>query len=129
MTPSSMTPPSTTPLSVDPGSGVPPFEQLRAQVVAAVEAGGLAPGERLPPVRRLAADLGLAPGTVARAYKELEADGVVETRGRAGTVVAARPGPEAEAVQAAAAFAERVRRLGLDPDRALALVRAALAGG
>ena len=67
-------------LRVDGASPVPPFEQLRSQVVAAVDAGDLAPGERLPPVRRLAADLGVAAGTVARAYKELEADGVVETR-------------------------------------------------
>ncbi|WP_445263084.1 GntR family transcriptional regulator [Pseudokineococcus sp. 1T1Z-3] len=113
-------------LSVDPASPVPPYEQLRGQVVAAVEAGELAPGERLPPVRRLAADLGVAPGTVARTYKELEADGVVETRGRGGTVVAARSGAESEAVEAAAAYAERVRRLGLDGERAVALVRAAL---
>lgn len=116
-------------LVVDGGSPVPPYEQLRAQVVAAVEAGELAPGERLPPVRRLAGDLGVAPGTVARAYKELEADGVVETRGRGGTVVAAASGAEAEAVAAASAYAERVRRLGLDGERALALVRAALAAG
>ncbi|ROP45729.1 GntR family transcriptional regulator [Pseudokineococcus lusitanus] len=113
-------------LSVDAGSPVPPYEQLRSQVVAAVDAGDLAPGERLPPVRRLAADLGVAAGTVARAYKELEADGVVETRGRAGTVVAPRGDAEAEAVAAAGAYAERVRRLGLDPERAVALVRAAL---
>ncbi|MEJ5868125.1 GntR family transcriptional regulator [Pseudokineococcus sp. 5B2Z-1] len=111
---------------VDEGSGVPPYEQLRAQVVEAVGAGDLAPGERLPAVRRLAEDLGVAPGTVARAYKELEADDVVETRGRGGTVVAAGTDTEAQAVAAATEYAERVRRLGLDGDRALALVRAAL---
>jgi DNA-binding transcriptional regulator YhcF (GntR family) len=75
-------------LSVDPASGAPPYEQLRRQVVEQVAAGMLRPGARLPPVRRLAEDLGLAAGTVARAYRELEAAGVVETRGRAGTVVA-----------------------------------------
>ena len=116
-------------LVVDGDSPVPPFEQLRRQVVDAVAAGDLAPGERLPPVRRLAGDLGIAPGTVARAYKELEQDGVVETRGRGGTVVAAGTSAEAEAVAAASAYADRVRRLGLDGERALALVRAALASG
>ena len=52
---------------IDPSSPVPPFEQLRSQIVAAIAADELVPGERLPTVRRLAEDLGVAPGTVARA--------------------------------------------------------------
>lgn len=71
----------------DPDSATPPFEQLRSQVARQVASGELPAGERLPTVRALAAELGVAPGTVARAFKELEADGVVETRGRAGTFV------------------------------------------
>ena len=74
----------------------PPFEQVRRQLAALVASGALAPDQRLPPVRQLAADLGLAVGTVARAYRELEAAGTVTTRRGAGTRVAA-PGPVAVA--------------------------------
>ena len=107
-----------------------PYEQLRARVLELVRAGRLAPGTRLPPVRALAAELSLAAGTVARAYRELEAAGVLETRGRAGTVVAAGPDAVAqEALAAATAYADRVRALGVPSAEALALVRAALAAG
>ena len=75
------------PVTVDPASGTPPFEQLRRQVAAMVAEGTLAPGSRMPTVRRLAADLGLAANTVARAYRELESDGVIATHGRKGTFV------------------------------------------
>jgi DNA-binding transcriptional regulator YhcF (GntR family) len=112
-------------LSVDPASGVPPYEQVRESVRAQVESGTLAPGFRLPPVRSLAADLDLAPNTVARAYKELEALGVVETRGRAGTFVAGR-GVGRSLRAAASAYAGTVRSLGLSDDEALDAVRRAL---
>lgn len=112
---------------VDPRSPVPPFEQLRAQLLDAVTVGELAPGSRLPTVRRLAEDLGLAPGTVARAYRELEASGIVETRGRNGSFIAFDEDPSrGQAQRAAAAFAEQIRALRLDADEALALVAAAL---
>ena len=111
---------------IDPASAVPPFEQLRAQVVRAVTTGELAPGDRLPTVRRLAGDLGLAPGTVARAYRELETAGVIETRGRHGSFVAAPSVAKQQAQRAAAAFATQVRALRIDSDQALALVAAAL---
>ena len=75
-------------LEVDPASAVPPYEQVRQGVTALVLGGALQPGARLPSIRQLADDLGLAGGTVARAYRELEADGIVTTRGRHGTVVA-----------------------------------------
>lgn len=78
-------------LRVDLSSPVPPFEQIRAGIAVLVGRGDLAPGARLPTVRALAADLGVAAGTVARAYRELEAAGVVDSRGRRGTTV--RPTP------------------------------------
>jgi GntR family transcriptional regulator len=66
---------------VDLRSAVPPYEQIRSQISSLVAVGALAPGSRLPTVRSLAADLGIAAGTVARAYKELEAAGLVEADG------------------------------------------------
>ncbi|GAA5209306.1 GntR family transcriptional regulator [Microbacterium kyungheense] len=112
---------------IDPASPVPPFEQLRAGLVDAVASGELGAGERLPTVRRLAEDLGVAPGTVARAYRELETAGIIETRGRNGTFVAFDADPARQQLQrAAAAFATQVRDLRLDTDEALAIVAAAL---
>lgn len=81
----------TTQLRVDLSSPVPPFEQIRAGIAALIGAGQLMPDDRLPTVRSLAADLGVANGTVARAYRELEAAGFVVGRGRRGTAVAADP--------------------------------------
>lgn len=75
-------------LRIDPDDPRPPFRQLVEQLQQLVAGGRLEVGHRLPSVRRLAADLGLANGTVARAYRELEEAGVLETRGRAGTFVA-----------------------------------------
>ncbi|GAA2958936.1 MULTISPECIES: GntR family transcriptional regulator [Microbacterium] len=112
---------------IDPTSPTPPFEQLRTQYVAAIASGELPPGSRLPTVRRLAGDLGLAPGTVARAYRELETTGLIETRGRHGTFVSVDENAALGQVQrAAAAFAEQVRGLRVDTDQALAAVIAAL---
>ena len=73
--------------AVDASSPVPPFEQLRAGIAGQVAGGELPAGAKLPTVRQLAADLGLAANTVARAYRELEADGVIATQGRRGTFV------------------------------------------
>ncbi len=84
-------------LEIDPRSPLAPFEQVRQQVTALVLGGGLARGDRLPSIRQLANDLGLAGGTVARAYRELEADGVVTTHGRHGTVIAGPPHPSGAA--------------------------------
>lgn len=116
--------------AIDPSSPTPPFEQLRAQLVESVTSGELAAGERLPTVRRFADDLGVAPGTVARAYRELEASGIIETRGRAGSFVSLDRDPvRQQAQRAAAAYVDAVRALGLDPDDALAIVTAALRAG
>jgi len=116
-------------LSVDPTSPVPPFEQLRSQLAGQVADGRLPAGSKLATVRQLAADLGLAPGTVARAYRELEADGVIVTHGRRGTFVSSRVldvGPE-DGPSPAAAYVERSRRAGLTLPEALALVERAWA--
>lgn len=111
-------------LQVDPRSAVPPYEQVRSQVADQVAGGQLRPGDRLPPVRRLAGDLGLASGTVARAYRELEAAGVVVTRGRNGTVVAATGDlTRQRAQEATLAYLASLRRLGLGADDAVRLLR------
>jgi DNA-binding transcriptional regulator YhcF (GntR family) len=112
-------------LTIDPASGVPPFEQVREAIRAQVDAGVLEPGFRLPPVRALAEDLDLAANTVARAYKELEALGVVETRGRAGTFVTGR-GVTRSLREAAASYAATARSLGVADAEALDAVRRAL---
>ena len=112
-------------LAVDASSGVPPFEQVRDGIRGQVDAGILEAGLRLPPVRALADELGLAPGTVARAYKELEALGVVETRGRAGTFVTGS-GVQRSLREAASSYAATVRTLGVTDDEALDAVRRAL---
>lgn len=75
-------------LRIDPDGTRPPFEQLRAQLADEILARRLPAGMKLPPVRRLAADLGIAANTAARAYRELEAEGYLITRGRNGTLVA-----------------------------------------
>lgn len=113
--------------AIDATDSTPPFEQLRVQVRDAVASGALTGGAKLPTVRALAEELGLAVNTVARAYRELEADGIIETRGRAGSFVAPQGDPtERQAQDAARQFVDRIRRLGLADDAALALVRAAL---
>lgn len=114
---------------VDSASAVPPYEQIRAQVAMMAATGGLPSGTRLPTIRQLAKDLGVAGGTVARAYRELEAEGVIVTRGRHGTFVTGERGrPQAadEALaEAAQAFVVRAWQLGADPVRALKMVREA----
>ena len=114
-------------IAIDPASSVPPFEQLRSALVEAIGRGELAAGTRLPTVRGLAESLGVAAGTVARAYRELEASAVIETRGRSGSFVS----PHGDATQreiqrAATVFADHVRRLRVEPDSAIAMVAAAL---
>lgn len=117
-------------------SPVPPYEQLRAQIITMVASGVLATGSRLPPIRQLAGDLGIASGTVARAYRELERDGVVVSRGRHGTYVldqwpvatsaAARADRERVLSDAAHRFAVQVRQLGVSPAAALERARLAI---
>jgi DNA-binding transcriptional regulator YhcF (GntR family) len=112
---------------IDHGSTVPPFEQLRSQLAGRVTRGELAPGTRLPTVRKAAEELGLAVNTVARAYRELEADGVVVTEGRRGTFVRSAvvegtaDGADA-ARHAAADYARAARQAGLTRAEAHRLV-------
>ena len=108
---------------LDPGSPEPPYEQLRVQIAAQVASGRLAAGSRLPTVRALAEQLGLAVNTVAKTYRALETDGVVVTEGRRGTFVASGAETDAAAAQAAAAtFVATVRRAGLGLPEATRLV-------
>lgn len=102
-------------ISVDPAASQPPYEQVKQQIEQLIRRGELAQGTRLPTVRQLAGDLALAVNTVARAYKELEADRLVETRGRNGTfVLASRSQVDDEETRAAATvFARAARRAGL----------------
>ena len=115
-------------IRLDRTSPVPPFEQVKQQVQAGRAAGTLRPEERLPPVRALAEELRIAPNTVARAYRELEAEGVIVTRGRNGSFVTATgDGAVKEARAAARAYAQLVRALGVADESAVALVQEALA--
>ncbi|MER5394145.1 GntR family transcriptional regulator, partial [Saccharopolyspora sp. NPDC002686] len=90
------------------------------------------PPPPLPPIRQLARDLGLAAGTVARAYRELEAAGILETGRRRGTRVAAAPQPPGPADPLAAAaqeFVRTARELNADVGTALAAVQNAFREG
>lgn len=109
-------------ITLDPSGTTPPYEQIRSQIAADVERGDLQPGDRLPTVRRLAEDLGVAANTVARAYRELEQAGVIETRGRSGSFVTGDQ-VERKAKEAAAAYLAQAKALGLSAAEALALVR------
>jgi DNA-binding transcriptional regulator YhcF (GntR family) len=116
-------------IRIDHDSAVPPYEQVRLRIAELAATGAYPAGQKLPPVRTLAADLGLAANTVARAYRELEQAGLVETRGRAGTVITAKAAQTpAAAQQAARRYVEAARRLGVTDEQALELVRAALDG-
>ncbi len=116
-------------LRIDPRSATPPFDQLRVQVIAHIVSGAMIAGTRLPTVRRLAADLGLAPNTVARTYKELEASGFIETRGRAGSFVkAGADSVEQQALSAAKSYVNRLRELGVSPADTVAYVNTFLQG-
>ena len=106
---------------LDAASDVPPYEQLRVQIASRAASGELPAGTRLPTVRALAADLHLAVNTVAKAYRALEADGVIATEGRRGTFIASVT-DTTEARDAAAAYAALARRLGLTRAEALNLV-------
>lgn len=113
--------------SIATASAIPPFEQLREQIRAAAADGSLAVGTKLPTVRALADQLGVAANTVARSYRELEQDEVIETRGRNGSFVAPfGDASQRQAQVAADAFARRIRQLRVDSDAAIALVKRAL---
>lgn len=121
-------------VSIEPDAVLPPYEQLRRQIAGMITLGALAPGDRLPSIRQLAADLHVAPGTVARAYRELRVDGLVRQRPRHGTVVAddaSRPPPDGhqrdKLARAATTYAATAGETGHTLEDALAEVRRAFA--
>lgn len=118
-------------LVVDPADPTPPYEQLRRQIVTLVETGRLRTDERLPPLRQLAGDLGLAVGTVARVYRELEAAGLVVSRRGGGTRVSDRAptiSPAQRLEMLAHTFVEEARRGGSTDAELERAVRRALNG-
>jgi DNA-binding transcriptional regulator YhcF (GntR family) len=114
---------------IDSTSAVPPYEQVRSQLAQQINSGLLPVGAKLSTVRQLAQDLDIAANTVARAYRELETAGLLETRGRAGTFVGSN-GDDSRAAAAAAAveYVRVVDELGLSRAEGLAIARAALDG-
>ncbi len=121
-------------ITVDLTSPTPVYEQIRSQVAGLVAVGALAPGDRLPASRDLARDLGIAVGTVQRAYRELEASGVVTSRRRTGTVVAdggaepdaGRSSARGALVDDARQLVARAREAGFADDVVLDVVRGVL---
>jgi GntR family transcriptional regulator len=115
----------------NPASGVPVYLQLMEQVKHAIDVGALSPGDQLPAIRRVAEDLVINPNTVAKAYRDLEHEGVIELRqgsgafvsenGRAGRV--ARVKTAQPVLQAAL---ERLTAAGLTPEEIRRLFEAEL---
>jgi GntR family transcriptional regulator len=107
-------------VEVDTTSPTPPYEQIRAQVARMIGSGVLPAQSQLPSIRQLAADLGLATNTVARAYRELESQGLVRSRVRHGTTVVppqqtlSSDEIAGRLTEAARAYAAVVHQLGVD---------------
>lgn len=116
-----------TDLRIDTEDPTSAYEQICRQIAEGAADGSLPVGTRLPTVRGLATDLGVAPGTVAKAYTQLEEAGVVQGRGRSGTFVSASAGSaKTQAAHAAATFAHTTRHLGQSTEDLVGIVRAAL---
>ena len=119
-------------VEVDTTNPTPPYEQIRSQLARMIGTGVLPAETQLPPIRQLAADLGLAANTVARAYRELELEGLVTSRVRHGTTVVhpqrtlSRSEIDRTLTEAARAYVSVARQLGVDEDVATAAVRAEL---
>ena len=112
---------------LDDSSPVDKNVQLHTQIQDAVKDGTLAAGTKLPTVRALATELGVAPYTIARVYRQLEDLGVLETHGRNGTIVSTFGDDSQQQAQLAArTYADRIRALGVSADEGLALAKAAL---
>jgi len=118
----------------NPSSGVPIYLQLMEQVKHAIETGALRPGDQLPGIRPLAEELVMNPNTVAKAYRELEHEGVIELRHGAGAFVAghARARKVTDAIRAGqgivATTVERLRARGVSDEEIRRLFEAELAG-
>jgi GntR family transcriptional regulator len=121
-------------LKPNPSSGVPIYLQLMEQVKHAIETGALRPGEQLPGIRPLAEELVMNPNTVAKAYRELEHEGVIELRQGAGAFVSekAPAKKDADKLRAAqttvAAAIEKLRARGVTDEEIRRLVEAELSG-
>ena len=108
-------------ITLDRSSSQPLAEQLSTAIAERIRRGSIAPGTRLPTVRTLAEDLGLAPNTVAKAYRSLEHQGLIVGRGRRGTFVTDRlpkrlTGREHRLGEAADVFVRRGQQLGFGAD-------------
>lgn len=119
-------------LTVDPDDPTPPYAQLRRQLADLITAGRLEPGDRLPPLRQLAGDLGVAVGTVARTYRELEQEGLLTSRRGGGTRVAtAGRAPAADRRRMldgmASDLVDRALGLGFTDEEIVAALRRAIA--
>ncbi len=117
-------------IRVDTASPVPPYEQIRTHLADLIEAGRLTDGAKLPSVRQLAADLGLANNTVVRAYRELETAGLIRSRRGSGTQVLAPSTPtgtKLKLAEYAAKYVAAARDLHATDEEALAAIRHALA--
>ena len=120
-------------LKPNPSSGVPIYLQLMEQVKHAIETGALKPGEQLPSIRPLAEQLVMNPNTVAKAYRELEHEGVIELRQGAGAFASSRAPTrqDAERLQAAqtlvAQGVQRLRARGITDEEIRRLIEAELA--
>jgi len=118
----------------NPSSGVPIYLQLMEQVKHAVETGALRPGDQLPGIRPVAEELVINPNTVAKAYRELEHEGVIELRHGAGAFVSANArarktaGKVRAGQEAVAATVEKLRKQGLSDEEIRRLFEAELAG-
>lgn len=112
-------------VQIDERAARPLFDQLRTQIIDGVRDGRLPPGTRLPTVRELAGQLNLAVNTVARAYRELETAGILETRGRFGTYVARVDPADTAMATAAHTYVSAARALGVGKDEAMRYVEAA----
>lgn len=110
-------------IRLDPTQPVPVYEQIVDGIVARIRSGDLVPGQRLPTVRQLAGDLGVAANTVAKAYRRLEEQGHVETHGRGGTTVGADTAPDLPGNRAAEEFASVARAAGMSLEQAVGLLR------
>ena len=121
-------------LKPNPSSGVPIYLQLMEQVKHAIETGALRPGEQLPGIRPLAEELVVNPNTVAKAYRELEHEGVVELRQGAGAFVSdkAPTKKDADRLRAAQAIVtaaiDKLRSRGVTDDEIRRLFEAELSG-
>lgn len=116
-------------ISVDPTSPIPVSEQIRSQLLDLIRNGTLGPGTRLPTVRQLAADLGVATNTVTKVFAALERDGLVVANRRQGTVVQpfgerTEPQRRRALADATVRYVDELTRLGVSIDEAITTLRA-----